>query len=997
VSGDALPEARAASPARESEAYAMNDPKSAMPIGGPLSALERTDAFIGRHIGTGAEDQAAMLAVLGQRSRAALIDAVVPPAIRRSAPLALPGPVTETEALARLKALAARNRVCKSFIGQGYYGTHTPGVIQRNILENPAWYTAYTPYQPEISQGRLEALVNFQTMVCDLAGMAIANASMLDEATAAAEAMTLCQRMSRSASRRCFVADDVFAQTLDVVRTRAAPLGIDVVVGPAGDAADAGAFAVLLQYPGADGDVRDYRELTAAVHAAGGFVIVAADVLALTLLAPPGEWGADVAVGSTQRFGVPMGYGGPHAGYLATRDDFKRSMPGRLVGVTVDAAGAPAYRLALQTREQHIRREKATSNICTAQVLLAVMASMYAVYHGAEGLTTIARRVHRLTCIVRAGLTRLGFAVPTTGFFDTITVASGERTAAIHARAEQAGVNFRRVDARTLGLSLDETATRADVELVWRIFGDGEPPFTVDEIDAAAADALPAPLLRRSAFLTHPTFRRYRCETDMLRYLRRLADRDIALDRAMIPLGSCTMKLNATAEMIPVTWPEFAQLHPFAPAEQAAGYRELVADLERMLCAITGYAAVSLQPNAGSQGEYAGLLAIRAYHASRGEAQRDVCLIPASAHGTNPASAHMAGMHVVVVACDADGNVDLADLEAKAREHSARLAAIMATYPSTHGVFEAGIRQICDIVHAHGGQVYVDGANLNALVGLAAPGEFGADVSHLNLHKTFCIPHGGGGPGVGPIGVRAHLAPFLPGHRCLPGDAAAPAGPAVAAAPYGSASILPISWMYITLMGAAGLTDATEAAILAANYVARRLRDHYPVLYAGPGGYVAHECILDLRPLKETTDVTVDDVAKRLMDYGFHAPTMSFPVPGTLMVEPTESEPKTELDRFIDAMIAIRGEIGAIAAGTMDRTDNPLKHAPHTAAAVTADAWNHAYRREQAAYPAPALRAGKYWPPVARVDNVYGDRHLFCSCVPLSDYAEAAVPAPAAA
>ena len=970
----------------------MNDPKPSLPGGAPLSALEQADAFAARHVGTTADDQAAMLATLRYPSRAALMDAIVPATIRRGVPLALPGPVTETEALARLKAIAAKNRVMKSFIGQGYYGTHTPGVIARNILENPAWYTAYTPYQPEISQGRLEALINFQTMVCDMTGMAIANASMLDEATAAAEAMTLCQRMSRSASRRFFVAADVFAQTVDVVRTRAEPLGIEVVTGPAADAAAAGAFAVLLQYPGADGDVRDYRELTAAVHAAGGFVVVAADVLALTLLAPPGEWGADVAVGSTQRYGVPMGYGGPHAGYLATRDEFKRSMPGRLVGVTVDADGGPAYRLALQTREQHIRREKATSNICTAQVLLAVMASMYAVYHGADGLTTIARRVHRLSCILKAGLARLGFDVPTTAFFDTVTVATGGRTREIRERGERGGANFRQVDANTLGLSLDETTTRADVELVWSLFAGSDAPFAVADLDAGTPDALPPALLRASPFLTHPTFRRYRCETDMLRYLRRLADRDIALDRAMIPLGSCTMKLNATSEMIPVTWPEFANLHPFAPAGQAEGYRELAADLERMLCAITGYAAVSLQPNAGSQGEYAGLLAIRAYHASRGEAHRDICLIPASAHGTNPASAHMAGMDVVVVACDSHGNVDLADLEAKAREHAARLAAIMATYPSTHGVFEAGIRRICEIVHRHGGQVYVDGANLNALVGLAAPGEFGADVSHLNLHKTFCIPHGGGGPGVGPIGVGAHLAPFLPGHRYLPGnDAAAPGGvPAVAAAPFGSASILPISWMYITMMGGAGLTAATEAAILAANYVARRLRDHYPVLYAGPDGLVAHECILDLRPLKDATDVAVDDVAKRLMDYGFHAPTMSFPVAGTLMVEPTESEPKAELDRFVDAMIAIHAEIRAVADGTSDRADNPLKHAPHTAAAVTADAWKHAYRREQAAYPVASLRAGKYWPPVARVDNVYGDRHLFCSCVPVSDYEETA-------
>ena len=979
----------------------MNDPPPSAPCArAPLAVLEQTDAFIARHIGTSADDQATMLAALGYPTRSALMAAIVPAAIRRAAPLALAGPVAETAALARLEAIAAKNKVFRSFIGQGYYGTHTPGVIARNIFENPAWYTAYTPYQPEISQGRLEALINFQTMMCDLTGMAIANASMLDEATAAAEAMTLCQRMGRSSSRRFFVAADVFAQTQDVVRTRAAPLGIEVVVGPADDAPASGAFAALLQYPGANGDVRDYRELAAAVHAASGLVVVAADVLALTLLAPPGEWGADVAVGSTQRFGVPMGYGGPHAGYLATRDDFKRSMPGRLVGVTVDADGGPAYRLALQTREQHIRREKATSNICTAQVLLAVMAGMYAVYHGPDGLATIARRVHRLTAILAAGLVRLGFAVPTADFFDTVTVHTGDATQSIRERGERAGVNFRPVDARTLGLSLDETTTRADVELVWRIFNGNDAPFTVAVLDAGTADALPAALARTSPFLTHPTFNRYHCETEMLRYLRRLADRDIALDRAMIPLGSCTMKLNATSEMIPVTWPAFGNLHPFAPADQAEGYRELVADLERMLCAATGYAAVSLQPNAGSQGEYAGLLAIKAYHASRGEAHRDVCLIPASAHGTNPASAQMAGMQVVVVACDLDGNVDLADLEAKAARHDANLAAIMVTYPSTHGVFESGIRRICDLVHAHGGQVYVDGANLNALVGLAAPGEFGADVSHLNLHKTFCIPHGGGGPGVGPVGVGAHLAPFLPGHRYLPRAGAAaeraarpPVG-AVSAAPYGSASILPISWMYIAMMGGTGLTAATESAILAANYVARRLRDHYPVLYSGPGGLVAHECILDLRPLKDETGITVDDVAKRLMDYGFHAPTMSFPVAGTLMIEPTESEPRAELDRFIAAMIAIRAEIRAVAEGALDRNDNPLKHAPHTAAAVTADGWKHAYGRAQAAYPAASLAAAKYWPPVARVDNVHGDRHLFCSCIPLAEYAERTEPVP---
>jgi glycine dehydrogenase len=961
----------------------------------PLASLEAADAFIARHIGTSPADQATMLATLGYPSRSALMDAIVPASIRSAKAPDLPPPVPEVEALARLRTIAGKNRVLTSMIGQGYYGTHTPGVIARNILENPAWYTAYTPYQPEISQGRLEALVNFQTMVCDLTGMAIANASMLDEATAAAEAMTLCQRMTRGKSVRFFVADDVFPQTLDVVRTRARPLGIQVVVGPAAQAATAGAFAVLLQYPGADGEIRDLRAVVTAVHAAGGFAVVAADILALTLLVPPGEWGADVVVGSTQRFGVPMGYGGPHAGYLATKDEFKRSMPGRLVGVTVDADGSKAYRLALQTREQHIRREKATSNICTAEVLLAVMASMYAVYHGPAGLTTIARRVHRLAAILRAGLVRAGLAVPTATFFDTIVVATGARTDDILARGVAAGINFRRVDDGTLGLSLDETTTRADVERAWRAFAGAEVGFTVGELDGATPDALPAALARTSAFLTHPTFNRYHAETEMLRYLRRLADRDIALDRAMIPLGSCTMKLNATAEMIPVTWPEFANLHPFAPADQAAGYAELAAELERMLCAVTGYAAVSLQPNAGSQGEYAGLLAIRAWHEERGQGHRNVCLIPASAHGTNPASAQMAGLQVVVVACDREGNVDLADLEAKAAAHAADLAAIMVTYPSTHGVFEAGIRRICEIVHAHGGQVYVDGANLNALVGLAAPGEFGADVSHLNLHKTFCIPHGGGGPGVGPIGVGAHLAPYLPGHRHSR-DGSRVVGP-VAAAPLGSASILPISWMYLTMMGGSGLQAATESAILAANYIAKRLEGSYPVLYSGPGGLVAHECILDLRPLKETSEVAVDDVAKRLMDYGFHAPTMSFPVAGTLMVEPTESESKAELDRFVEAMAAIRNEIRAVEDGRADRADNPLKHAPHTAAAVARDDWRHAYAREQAAYPVAALRGAKYWPPVARVDNAYGDRHLFCSCIPMEDYAEAPASAPQAA
>ncbi|MEP6996150.1 MAG: aminomethyl-transferring glycine dehydrogenase [Betaproteobacteria bacterium] len=953
-----------------------------------LRELEQHRGFVDRHIGTDDADQVAMLRTLGFPTRSALIDAIVPAAIRSRKPLALPAAKGEEEALEELRGLAAKNRVHTSYIGQGYYGTYTPGVILRNVLENPAWYTAYTPYQPEISQGRLEALVNFQTMICDLSAMAIANASMLDEATAAAEAMALCRRVSQHKSTTIHIAADVFPQTIDVMRTRAKPLGITVSVGPAEAAGDC--FAVLLQYPGADGDVRDYRELAARLHEAGALVIAATDLLALTVLTPPGEWGADVVIGSSQRFGVPMGFGGPHAAFLATRDEFKRSLPGRLVGVSVDTGGDPAYRLALQTREQHIRREKATSNICTAQVLLAVMASMYAVYHGPQGLATIAGRVHRLTGILRAGLVQLGLALVNDTFFDTLTVATGARTGAIHELATAAHVNLRRIDTAHVGVSLDETTTRDRVRLLWTIFapeGAALPDF--DLIEPTVGDLWPPGLSRTTPFLTHPTFNRYHSETAMLRYLRRLADKDIALDRAMIPLGSCTMKLNAVIEMVPVTWREFAHMHPFAPANQTVGYREMIAGLERMLCAVTGYAAVSLQPNAGSQGEYAGLLIIKAYHAARGDAHRDVCLIPASAHGTNPASAQMAGMRVVVVACDREGNVDLADLEAKAAAHRADLAAIMVTYPSTHGVFEARIRDICDIVHANGGQVYVDGANLNALVGLAAPGEFGADVSHLNLHKTFCIPHGGGGPGVGPVAVAAHLARFLPGHRMLQGgvDGGAERIGPVSAAPYGSASILPISWMYIAMMGGDGLKAATESAILAANYIARRLAPHYPVLYSGPGGLVAHECIVDLRPLKEKSEVTVDDVAKRLIDYGFHAPTMSFPVAGTLMIEPTESESLAEIDRFIDAMIAIRQEIRAIEEGRMDRGDNPLKNAPHTAAALLAGDWTHPYGREQAAYPVPGLKEHKYWPPVGRTDNVYGDRNLFCSCLPAADYA----------
>ena len=972
------------------------DPASGPPPVRRLQALEGHDQFVARHIGTPPAAQDAMLGELGFPTRDALIEAAVPPGIRLSEPLPLPPPVGEAEALDRLRRIASRNRVLKSFIGQGYYGTHTPGVILRNVFESPAWYTAYTPYQPEISQGRLEALINFQTMVCDLTGMSIANASMLDEATAAAEAMTMCRRAGTSKSRVFFVADDVFAQTRDVVQTRAEPLGIEVVSGPAAEAAGAGAFGALLQYPGSDGEVRDYRQLVDALHARGALVVVAADLLSLALLKPPGEWGADVVVGSSQRFGVPMGFGGPHAAFMATRDAFKRALPGRLVGVAIDAMGQPAYRLALQTREQHIRREKATSNICTAQVLLAVVAAMYAVYHGAEGLTAIARRVHRLAAILKNGLTRLGFEVATDTYFDTLTVATGPATDAIVGRALDAGFNLRLRDSASVGISLDETTTRDDVEMLWRVVSGGGIGFDAGAVDAEVDDRYPPELARRSPFLTHPVFRRHRSETQMLRYLRRLADKDLALDRAMIPLGSCTMKLNATSEMLPVTWPEFSAIHPFVPADQVRGYAEIIGDLERMLCAATGYDAVSLQPNAGSQGEYAGLLMIHAYHASRGESHRNVCLIPASAHGTNPASAQLAGMNVVVVGCDDRGNVDLAALEAKAAEHHERLAAIMVTYPSTHGVFEPGIVAICDIVHAHGGQVYVDGANLNALVGLAAPGRFGADVSHLNLHKTFCIPHGGGGPGVGPVACKAHLARFLPGHRYRSGDAPPAASTglrrasgdaigAVSAAPYGSASILPISWMYITMMGGSGLRAATECAILAANYIAARLAPHYPVLYSGAGGLVAHECILDLRPLKAQAGIEVEDVAKRLIDYGFHAPTMSFPVPGTLMVEPTESESKGELDRFVDAMIAIRGEARAIEQGALSRDDNPLKHAPHCASAIAVDEWTHPYTRRQAAYPVAGMAGDKYWCPVARIDNVYGDRNLFCSCVPVGD------------
>ncbi|TFW25974.1 aminomethyl-transferring glycine dehydrogenase [Massilia arenosa] len=957
-----------------------------------ISQLEARDSFIPRHIGPSAAEQQAMLDTLGYASRAALIDAIVPAGIRKKSKLELGqfyDPMPEEAALAKLKGIASKNKVLKSFIGQGYYGTHTPKVILRNIFENPAWYTAYTPYQPEISQGRLEAILNFQQVLTDLTGMGIANSSMLDEGTAAAEAMTLIQRVGKSASNVFYVADDVLPQTREVIETRAKPLDIEVRTIKAEDVGslNESCFGVLLQYPGVNGEVRDYRAAVERLHAAGAMVVVAADLLALTLLTPPGEWGADVVVGNSQRFGVPLGFGGPHAGYLATRDEYKRSMPGRLVGVTVDSQGNQAYRLALQTREQHIRREKATSNICTAQVLLAVMASMYAVYHGPEGLKRIAERVHRYTAVLATNLEQLGYTLANQTFFDTITVVT-DRAAQLHAAAVAKGYNLRHIDAGQVGISLDETTTREDLAALWSVFAEGSgksaPDF--DAIEAAVETEFPKALCRTSAYLTHPTFHRYHAEHEMLRYLRALADKDLALDRTMIPLGSCTMKLNATSEMIPVTWPEFSSIHPLVPGDQSVGYREMIDQLEQMLCAVTGYAAVSLQPNAGSQGEYAGLLVIQKYHQARGEGHRNICLIPSSAHGTNPASASMVGMKVVVTACDENGNVDLGDLRAKAEQYSNDLACVMVTYPSTHGVFEEGIQELCEIVHSHGGQVYIDGANMNALVGVAAPGSFGGDVSHLNLHKTFCIPHGGGGPGVGPIGVGAHLAQFLPNQRSTGYERSATGIGAVSAAAYGSASILPISWMYIAMMGGQGLTEATETAILNANYIARRLAPHYPVLYTGHDGLVAHECILDLRPLTDETGISNEDVAKRLMDFGFHAPTMSFPVPGTLMIEPTESESKAELDRFIEAMITIHAEIEKVKRGEYDKMDNPLKGAPHTAEVVTADDWKHTYSREVAAFPVASLRKKKYWPPVGRADNVYGDRNLFCGCAPIEDY-----------
>ncbi|MET7752133.1 aminomethyl-transferring glycine dehydrogenase [Micromonospora sp. NPDC005367] len=929
------------------------------------------EQFATRHIGPGPDDERQMLETVGYSSIDELMDAAIPEVIRWHGTLDLPDPATEAEALAELRALAARNTVAVSMIGLGYHGTHTPGVIRRNVLEDPAWYTAYTPYQPEISQGRLEALLNFQTMVTDLTGLATANASMLDEGTAAAEAMTLARRGSKSKSNVYVVDADALPQTIAVITSRAEPLGIEVrVLDLDTEQLPGELFGVHLQYPGASGAVRDHAGLVEAAHAAGALVTVAADLLALTLLRPPGEIGADIAAGTTQRFGVPMGFGGPHAGYLAVRSGLERVLPGRLVGVSKDADGNRAYRLALQTREQHIRREKATSNICTAQVLLAVMAGMYAVYHGPDGLRKIAERTHEMAVRLACGLRGGGVEVLDVPFFDTVTAVVPGRAAEVVAAAAERGVNLRLVDADRVGVSCDETTTGEHLATVYAAFG---VPAPRGEFEVA----VPVALARTSEFLTHPVFNSHHSETAMLRYLRRLADFDYALDRGMIPLGSCTMKLNATTEMEPVSWAEFAHIHPFAPAEQTAGYRDMIGQLEGWLAEVTGYDAVSVQPNAGSQGELAGLLAIRAYHRGRGEGHRDVCLIPSSAHGTNAASAVMAGMRVVVVACDDDGNVDLVDLDAKIDKHRDALAAIMVTYPSTHGVYETGIAQLCAKVHDAGGQVYVDGANLNALVGFAKPGKFGADVSHLNLHKTFCIPHGGGGPGVGPVAVRSHLAPYLPGD---PAGERADGTPAISAARYGSAGILPIPWAYLRMMGAAGLSRATGVAVLAANYVAARLRNHYPVLYSGNKGLVAHECILDLRPLTKATGVSVDDVAKRLIDYGFHAPTMSFPVAGTLMVEPTESEDLGELDRFCDAMIAIRAEIDKVGAGEWPAGDNPLSNAPHTAAMVTGDEWPHPYPRSVGAYPAGVDRAGKYWPPVRRIDGAYGDRNLVCSC-----------------
>jgi glycine dehydrogenase len=953
-----------------------------------LAGLEQSSPFESRHIGPDADAQAKMLAHVGFSSLDELTAAAVPAAIRSLEALDLPAARSEAEVLAELRGLAGRNQVLRSMIGLGYHGTFTPPVILRNVLENPSWYTAYTPYQPEISQGRLEALINFQTVVSDLTGLPTSGASLLDEGTAAAEAVALARRVGKVKGGVFVIDADTLPQTVAVIRTRAVPAGVETVVadlseGIPAELAERGVFGVLLQYPGASGAVRDLAPVIEQAHGLGAIVAVAADLLALTLIASPGSLGADIAIGTTQRFGVPMGFGGPHAGYMAVRAEYARSLPGRLVGVSVDVDGNRAYRLALQTREQHIRREKATSNICTAQVLLAVMASMYAVYHGPDGLRDIAARTHRYASVLAEGLRAGGVEVVHGAFFDTVTARVPGRAAEVVEAARLAGVNLRQVDADLVGVSCDETTSRADLAAVWTAFG--VPVGDIDALDAAAGDRLPEALLRDQDYLTHPVFHAHRSETGMLRYLRKLADKDYALDRGMIPLGSCTMKLNATTEMEPVTWPEFADVHPFAPEEQAAGYLTLIHELEDRLAELTGYDKVSLQPNAGSQGELAGLLAVRAYHHANGDTERDVCLIPSSAHGTNAASAVMAGMRVVVVKTLVDGDVDVEDLHAKIEQHRDRLSVLMVTYPSTHGVFEENIADICATVHEAGGQVYVDGANLNAMVGLAKPGKFGGDVSHLNLHKTFCIPHGGGGPGVGPVAVRAHLAPYLPNHPLQPSAGPDTGVGPISAAPWGSAAILPISWSYVRLMGGEGLKRATQVAVLSANYIAKRLAPYFPVLYTGPAGLVAHECIIDLRPLAKSAGVSVDDVAKRLIDYGFHAPTMSFPVAGTLMIEPTESEDLGEIDRFCEAMIAIRREIDRVGAGEWPAGDNPLSNAPHTAALLAGE-WEHPYTRAEAVFPAGVNPAEKYWPPVRRIDGAFGDRNLVCSCPPLDAY-----------
>jgi glycine dehydrogenase len=969
----------------------MPVPDTAPVTAAPAAALLNPPAdFVRRHVGPSEADVASMLKTLGLDSLDALVGETVPADIRIDRTLALPRAVGEPEALAELADLAAKNHVLRSFIGMGYHGTHPPAVVLRNVLENPGWYTQYTPYQAEIAQGRLEALLNFQTMVADLTGLPLANASLLDEATAAGEAMTICRASAKPGRDAFYVAEDCHPQTIALLRTKAAPLGIRIHVGPAEsvDFAAQGVFGVLVQYPATDGAVRDHSALAVRAHAEGALLVMATDLLALTMLRAPGEIGADVALGSAQRFGVPMGYGGPHAAFFAVREEHRRHLPGRLVGVSKDAEGRPAYRLTLQTREQHIRREKATSNICTAQVLLAIMASMYAVWHGPEGLLAIARRVHALTRVLQLGLRRLGFDAGRGPFFDTLRVRTKGRDQgqAIVARARQKGVNLRAYDDGSVGIALDETARPEELSVLFEAFSGGAVPFVAEQLAAEIEVALPDVHARRRPFLTHPVFHRHRSETEMLRYLSRLQARDLSLAQSMIPLGSCTMKLNATSEMIPVTWAQLGGLHPFAPADQAKGYHEMFAQLEAWLAEITGFDAVSLQPNSGAQGEYAGLLTIRAYHRSRGDAHRDVCLIPVSAHGTNPASAAMAGFKVVAVACDAHGNVDVADLTAKAAQHAQALGALMVTYPSTHGVFEEAIRGISSVVHAHGGQVYMDGANMNAQVGLTRPADIGADVCHLNLHKTFCIPHGGGGPGMGPIAVAAHLAPFLPGHPVVATGGEKSLG-SVAAAPWGSASILCISWMYIRMMGGDGLRRATQVAILNANYMAKRLEAHYPIVYTGSSGRVAHEFILDGRGFKKA-GVEVEDIAKRLMDYGFHAPTMSWPVAGTLMVEPTESESKAELDRFCDAMIAIRQEIRDVEEGRVKAEESPLRRAPHTARAVTAAEWSRPYSRETGAFPAPWVREAKFWPSVARIDNTWGDRNLFCTCPPFGEGAE---------